>query len=214
MNRLHGLYAITDAEENDSEKICRDVEAALRGGARLVQYRDKSTDNARREQTARALLALARQYEALLIINDDARLAAKIAADGVHLGQDDMPLREARTLLGPAAVVGVSCYNQLPLAQQAAAAGADYVAFGRFFASRTKPHAVQAELELLRRAKRELDIPVVAIGGITLANARELIAAGADMLAVMDGLFGQPDIAATARRFQALFTPLPQQRHG
>ena len=203
--KLRGLYAITDANTRDPAKLLHDVTAALRGGARLIQYRDKSSDSALRETTGRALLALARQHAALLLINDDVPLAQAIGAHGVHLGQHDLDITEARRLLGPDAVIGVSCYNRFELAQQAAVAGADYVAFGRFFPSRTKPDAVPAGLELLRRAKRELVTPVVAIGGITLENAPPLIQAGADMLAVIDGLFGQADIEATARAFQALF---------
>ena len=204
-DRLRGLYAITDARETDPEQIARAVEQALLGGARLIQYRDKTEDASRRRQTAEGLRRLTRAHGALLIINDDVELAARSGADGVHLGQHDTALNDARARLGREAIIGVSCYNQFQLAQQAVAAGADYVAFGRFFPSRTKPDAVPADLDLLRRAKRELDVAVVAIGGITLDNAAPLVAAGADMIAVVDGLFAQADIRAAAERFQALF---------
>jgi thiamine-phosphate pyrophosphorylase len=138
------------------------------------------------------------------IINDDVALAAAIGADGVHLGRDDGDIAAARQQLRHG-IVGLSCYNEWPLAKAAAAAGADYVAFGAFFPSTTKPNAARAAPDLLKRSRQELDIPVVAIGGITPENGRDLIAAGADMLAVVQGVFGQPDIQAAARRYAALF---------
>jgi len=141
----------------------------------------------------------------LLIINDDVALAATCNADGVHIGQHDTELREARTQLGPQAIIGISCYNRFELAQQAAENGADYVAFGRFYPSKTKPDAVPASLDLLHQAKQELDVPVAAIGGITVDNAAPLLEAGADMLAVVDGLFGQADIRPAAQHYQTLF---------
>jgi thiamine-phosphate pyrophosphorylase len=172
---------------------------------RILQFRDKSDNTARRRQTGTALRALTRDFDALLIINDDVELAVATGANGVHLGRGDTDLRLARQALGSDAIIGVSCYNQFELARQAAAGSANYVAFGRFFPSRTKPNALHATLDLLRRAKRELDIPVAAIGGITVQNAIPLINAGARMLAMVDGLFGQPNIAATARRYNTLF---------
>ena len=203
--RLRGLYAITDARETDPQKIAHAVEQALLGGARIVQFRDKSDNRPRRLRSARALRELTRQHQALLIINDDVTLAAQSEADGVHIGRHDTELRKARSQLGADAIIGVSCYNQFLLAQQAAQAGADYIAFGRFFPSRTKPDAVPASLHLLQQAKQELDIPVVAIGGITTDNATPLIEAGADMLAVVDGLFAQPDIRAASEKLRKLF---------
>lgn len=205
-HRLRGLYAITDARATDPERLVRGVEQALLGGARVIQFRDKSNDRPHRLRTAQALRELTRRHQTLLIINDDVTLAAQVAADGVHIGRHDTGLHDARARLGPQAIIGISCYNQFKLAQQAAEAGANYIAFGRFFPSRTKPDAVPAGLDLLRRAKRELDIPVVAIGGITIDNVAPLIEAGADMLAVVDGLFDQPDIRAAAERFCQLFT--------
>lgn len=202
--RLRGLYAITDARETTPETIARTVEQALRGGAAIIQFRDKSCDHPRRLRTAQALRELTHQHHALLIINDDAALAATCNADGVHIGQHDTELREARAQLGPQAIIGISCYNRFELAQQAAASGADYVAFGRFYPSKTKPDAVPASPDLLHQAKQELDIPVVAIGGITVDNAAPLIEAGADMLAVVDGLFDQADIRAAAEQYRQL----------
>ncbi len=200
-----GLYAITDRELASGEGIIRQVEQALAGGVRAVQYRDKGTDRERRRQEARALLELCRSRCVPLIINDDPELAAAIGADGVHLGKGDAGILQAREILGPQALIGVSCYNHLDLALAAEAQGADYVAFGRFFSSSTKPDAVQADLALLREARPLLHIPIVAIGGITPENGGPLVAAGADMLAVIHGLFGQPDIRAACERFNTLF---------
>ena len=171
----------------------------------LVQYRDKSNNPALREQQAGELVELCNAHDARLIINDDVNLAARVGAHGVHLGRDDAGIDQARERLGDGAIIGVSCYNQWPLAQQAAAAGASYVAFGRFFASHTKPDAVQATPALLTQARRELDIPVAAIGGITAHNGAALIAAGADLLAVVQDVFAATDIREAAQRYQALF---------
>ncbi|MEW5756232.1 MAG: thiamine phosphate synthase [Pseudomonadota bacterium] len=204
MTILRGLYVITDRELL-ANRLIEAVEEALRGGARIVQYRDKGADQARREHEAKALLALCRRYHVSLLINDDVDLAQRVGADGVHLGQEDLALTEARARLGEQAMIGVSCYNRLDLAQAAQEAGADYVAFGRFFSSQTKPNAVQASLDLLRQAKRELRIPVAAIGGVTPENGRSLVEAGADMLAVIHGVFGPANIEATAARYAALF---------
>lgn len=203
---LRGLYAITDASLTPGPSLLDAVAAVLDAGAAAIQYRDKGIDRTRRERQACALLALCRAHAVPLIINDDVELAASVAADGVHLGRDDSSPREARARLAEGAIIGVSCYDDLERARRAARDGADYVAFGRFFPSRTKPQAAPADLNLLREAKAELQPPVVAIGGITPDNGAALIAAGADMLAVIEGIFGQPDPGAAARRFAALFT--------
>lgn len=202
---MHGLYVITDAALTPGDTLIPAVAAALRGGARVVQYRDKGTDAQRRTEEAAALVALCAAHDAQLIVNDDVELAAAVGAAGVHLGRDDPQLHAARRRLGVAAIIGVSCYNQLTRAEAAAAQGADYVAFGRFFPSRTKPDAVAATPELLSAARRALALPLVAIGGITPDNGAQLLAAGADLLAVIHGVFGQPDIEAAARRFAELF---------
>lgn len=204
--KLTGLYAITDATQSDVNKLIIDVEQALLGGARIIQYRDKSNNSQHRLKTAHALRELTRQHSALLIINDEVQLAKDSNADGVHLGADDASISAARAQLGPTAIIGVSCYNDFSLAKQAENNGANYVAFGRFFPSRTKPHATQATIEILQTAKRELDTPIVAIGGITAENAGELISAGANMLAVVDDIFSQGDIKAAALRYQTFFT--------
>jgi thiamine-phosphate pyrophosphorylase len=201
---LRGLYAITDERLSPPGRLLSDVEAALRGGARLIQHRAKSRVPSHEEE-ARALLALCHRYGVPLIINDDVALARRIGADGVHLGREDGSLAEARAALGAEAIVGISCYNQLERALEASAAGASYVAFGRFFPSRTKPEAEPAEPALLRKARARISLPLVAIGGITPENAHLLLAAGADVLAVIHGVFGQPDPEVAAQRYAALF---------
>lgn len=198
-----GVYALTP-ECADTPRLLHMVEAALKGGAAAVQYREKSGDVALRHEQASELLPLCRQYRVPLIINDDLRLADLTGADGVHLGREDAGLREARIILGPRRILGVSCYQSLDLARQAQADGADYVAFGSFYASPTKPQALRAPLALLLDAAG-LKLPVVAIGGITLDNAAELIEAGADSVAVISALFDAPDIEAAARALNRLF---------
>lgn len=203
---MRGLYAITSATLcREPKRLTHAVEAALAGGARLVQYRDKEADAAQRRATARALLGLCRDHNALFIVNDDVELALAIGADGVHLGAADLPLRQARRRLGGLATLGVSCANVLERAVAAQDEGASYVAFGRFFPSQTKPHAPQAEAALLRQARDKLHIPICAIGGITPANARPLIEAGAAMVAAVEGLFGAADVAGAARAYARLF---------
>ncbi|MCL5061242.1 MAG: thiamine phosphate synthase [Candidatus Thermoplasmatota archaeon] len=205
-----GIYAITP-ETADTERLLTQVEAALAGGVAAVQYRDKSDDVARRHEQASELAALCRRFRVPLIVNDDLRLADLCDADGVHLGRDDGSLREARLILGPKKFIGASCYRSLELAQTAQAAGADYVAFGSFFASPTKPAAPRADLDLLRGAARTLRVPIVAIGGITLANAPPLLDAGADSLAVLSALFDAPDIRAAAHALNQLFETESEQ---
>ncbi len=205
--KLRGLYAITDSELLKG-KLLPYVEAALKGGATLLQYRDKSSDEARRLREAEALRELCNRYGAALIINDDAELAARLGV-GLHLGQGDGSLSVARALLGRKAIIGGTCHAQLELAEAAAKEGASYVAFGRFFNSTTKPGAPAADAELLTAAKARINLPIVAIGGVTLDNAPELIAHGASMVAVVHGLFGADSAAEVERRaraFSALFT--------
>jgi len=199
-----GLYAITPDGLPDYVLLER-VEAALRGGARLVQYRDKQRAASGTEDTARALCGLCRRYDACFIVNDDLALALKVDADGVHLGGSDGDLAAARRTLGPGKLLGASCYADFELARNAVAAGADYVAFGAVYPSPTKPLAVRAPVELFARCRAELKTPACAIGGITLDNAPDVIAAGADLLAVITDLFAAPDIESRARAFQTLF---------
>jgi len=197
-----GLYAITDGPRPDLHAA---VERALEGGAAIVQYRDKTGDGERRRAEGADMLALCHRFGVPLIINDDVELAAIIGADGVHLGEHDGDIAAARTRLGAAAVIGVSCYDSLDRARQLAAAGAGYLAFGAFFPSPTKPFARQARADLLRDAKA-LGLPLVAIGGITPDNAQPLIEAGADFVAAISGVFAKADPCAAARRYADLFT--------
>lgn len=208
MSRLNkGLYAITDSRLIGA-RLLESVEAAIRGGAAVVQYRDKSDDHPRRAEEAGALQQLCRSHDVIFIINDDVELAAQIGADGLHIGQKDDSLNRARQRLGEDTIIGVSCYNRLELAQTAEQSGADYIAFGRFFSSNIKPDAVGAHLELLEQARKEINIPVVAIGGITAENGPQLVEAGADLLAVISDLFDRPtatEITAAAQRYQHIF---------
>ena len=201
---ISGLYAITP-ECADTESLVQQVRQALSGGVHLVQYRSKEGDVALRHEQANELLSLCRQFRVPLIINDDIRLADLTGADGVHLGKDDGSVREARLILGPDKIIGVSCYGDLQRAFDAEAHGANYVAFGSFFPSPTKPGATAAPLTLLHEAKCSLNIPIVAIGGISADNVTPLIEAGADAVAVISALFDSGDIGAAASRFAVLF---------
>ena len=204
--QLAGLYAIADTQYLDDAHLLPAVGEAIAGGTRIVQYRDKKHGAADRARQAGELASLCRKHGALFIVNDDVALAKQVQSAGVHLGREDASIEQARAQLGPQPIIGVSCYNDLARAVKAQAEGADYVAFGSFFPSRTKPQAVRAGLELLCAAKQKLHIPVVAIGGITHENGAHLLAAGADALAVIEGVFGQVDIRAAAQRFARLFT--------
>lgn len=200
-----GLYAIADTTYLDDVQLPVAAEQALRGGATTLQYRDKSSGVAQRERHARTLRSLCQRYRACFLVNDDVALAKAVDADGVHLGRDDSAIETAREALGHDRLIGISCYNDFARAERVVASGADYVAFGSFFPSRTKPNAVRADVSLLRDARARLRVPVVAIGGITVENGGQLIAAGAHALAVISGIFDQPDIEASARRYAALF---------
>jgi thiamine-phosphate pyrophosphorylase len=200
--RLAGLYALTPGLD-DTALLLAKVTAALAGGAAAVQYRHKAADAALRRMQASALARVHAARGALFLVNDDPLLAAAVGADGVHLGEDDPSIGAARELLGPDRLVGVSCYDDFERARAAVAAGADYVAFGSFFPSATKPAARCADVALLARA-RELDVPVVAIGGIDAGNARTLVDAGADALAVISDVFGHDDPADIMRAASAI----------
>ena len=202
--RLRGLYAITPGGLS-GERLIEQVDAALRGGATLVQYRDKQRDVTQQAEIARALRALCRQHGARLIVNDDLQLALAVDADGLHLGGSDGDLAAARRALGTGKLLGASCYADFELARQAVAAGADYVAFGAVYPSPTKPQAVRAPHALFARCRAELDVASCAIGGITAANGAALVAAGADLLAVITDLFEANDVAARAGDLAQLF---------
>lgn len=205
--QIRGLYAITDSTLLAQGRLFPYAEAALKGGARLLQYRDKSGDEARRLREAEVLRDLCERYGAQLIINDDAELAARLGV-GLHLGQQDGSLSAARALLGRKALIGATCHARLELAEQAVRDGASYLAFGRFFDSRTKPGAPAATPELLEQARARFNLPLVAIGGVTLDNAAGLIERGASLIAVIHALFAADSAAEVERRaraFSALF---------
>ena len=203
-----GLYAIT-ADGVAGDLVERQIEGVLRGGASLVQYRDKRSGADDRRQTAQALRALCHRHGARLIINDDVQLALAVDADGVHLGASDGDLAAARRALGPGKLLGASCYADFELARLAVAAGADYVAFGAVYPSPTKPQAVRAPHALFARCRAELNVASCAIGGITAANGAALVAAGADLLAVITDLFEANDVATRANDFAQLFAGDP-----
>jgi len=198
-----GLYAITQTDNKSGDAIINEVAAAIKGGAAVVQYRDKNPLDA--PFLARELVKICHRHSVPLLINDDIELAALVGADGVHLGREDGAVAQARKQLGNDAIIGVSCYDFVEQAVLAQAQGATYAAFGRFFPSSSKPLAAAARIETLRQAKLELTIPIVAIGGILPDNGAQLLAAGADLLAVIGGLFDhQPE--QSARAYQALFS--------
>ena len=205
MTHLTGLYAITP-DLGDSAELLRKVEAALEGGARALQYRNKAADPALRLEQARGLAQLCRAYRVPLIINDHLDLALEVDAEGLHIGAEDGSIAEARRQLGPDRILGVTCYRKIENALEAARLNASYVAFGGFFPSSVKGGSGGAPMSILAEAKRRTGLPVVAIGGITVENTPQLIAAGADSVAVITALFGAPDVRAAARRFGALFS--------
>lgn len=208
---FRGLYAITP-DWSDSRRLLETAEAILAAGCRWLQYRNKAASDCHRQEQAVALRRLTRKHGARLIVNDDLDLALFCEADGVHLGEDDGELAKARLRLdaaGPGRILGASCYQRLDLAEAAAEAGADYIAFGSFFASPTKPLAKRADPALLAAGKAKTGLPVCAIGGITPANAGELVAAGADLLAVISALYDTADPDKTTRHFLTLFEENP-----
>ena len=206
---LRGLYAITDPVLTPPTTLVSQVAAALRGGARIIQLRDKSNDFEQRLQLARRLRDLTREHGAIVIINDDVEICQEAEADGVHLGQDDMSLSMARAALGPDFIIGATCHGSLELAQQALEESADYLAFGRFFPSRTKPDAPPAALQEIADFIARCPVPAVAIGGITLNNAAPLLDAGFAMLAVVNDVFGHQDIEGQCRQYSQLFKDSP-----
>ncbi|OGA33232.1 MAG: thiamine-phosphate diphosphorylase [Betaproteobacteria bacterium RIFCSPLOWO2_12_FULL_62_13b] len=202
--KLAGLYAITP-DEPRTDILVDKVSQALRGGASSVQYRNKTAGPELRLEQGRALAALCRAAGAAFIVNDDVALALELGADGAHLGADDGDLAEARRRLGLDKLLGASCYNRIELAEAAAQAGVNYLAFGSVFSSSTKPGAVRAPLSLFAEARRSFALPLVAIGGITLQNASQVFAAGADVVAVISAVFDAADVAERAAGFTRLY---------
>ncbi len=202
---IRGLYAVTP-DEADTDLLVAKVEAALQGGISVLQYRNKLANHKLQTQQVRAILPLCRQYEVPLIINDSVKLCLTLDADGVHIGADDGNLKEIRARVGKDKIIGASCYNRFDLALAAQQAGADYVAFGACFASTTKPKAPVANLNLFSQARAQLTIPAVAIGGINLDNAIQVISAGAHSLAVINAIFNVPDVKSSTQQFTQLFS--------
>lgn len=200
-----GLYAITDSALHTGPALERAVRRAIAGGAKVIQYRDKSADADRRRTEAVMLVRLCRRHGVPMIVNDDVDLALSCDADGVHIGRDDLHLSAARSRLGNDSIIGVSCYNRLELARAAQGDGADYVAFGSMYSSPTKPDATRCEIATLEEARTCIHVPIVAIGGITPDNGGALLDAGVDLLAIVRGVFGHNDPGASARRYAQLF---------
>jgi thiamine-phosphate pyrophosphorylase len=200
-----GLYAITDSALHSGTALEQAVTRAIAGGAKVIQYRDKSEDADRRHAEAAMLVRVCRPYGVPMIVNDDVELALLTDADGVHLGHDDANLSAARSRLGNDYIIGVSCYNHVELAEAAQHNGADYVAFGSMFSSTTKPDTTRAEIAIVESARGRIHVPIVAIGGITPGNGASLLDAGVDLLAVVRGVFGHDDPAASARQYAQLF---------
>ena len=205
---IRGLYAVTP-DEADTDLLLAKVEAALQGGISMLQYRNKLADHKLQTQQARAILPLCRQYQVPFIINDSVKLCLTLDADGVHIGAEDGNLTEIRARMGQDKILGASCYDRFDLALAAQGAGVDYVAFGACFASSTKPNAPVANLSLFDQARTQLTIPAVAIGGITLTNAAQVIAAGADSLAVINAIFNATDVKSSTEQFTQLFRAQP-----
>jgi thiamine-phosphate pyrophosphorylase len=185
---LNGLYVITDEQLTPDETVHSYVEDALKAGASIVQYRNKTKSDEEVEQVCRTLQALCRNFNVPFIIDDRPHLAAKIGADGLHIGKDDMPIDEARKIF-PKGIIGVSCYGSIRKAKEAQEEGADYVAFGSFFPSPTKPHSGVISINVLHKAKEAVDIPVCAIGGIGQTNIHEIAATNIDMISVVSSAF-------------------------
>ena len=201
---IHGLYAIADTGSIDDALLIEKVRQVLAGGCRVLQYRDKSIDNAKRLKQAKELKLLCSKAGAVFIINDDADLARQVNADGVHCGRNDATVSETRNRY-PELMIGATCYNSLERATQAIEDGADYLAFGRFYPSATKPEATPATIEILRQASQQFDHPIVAIGGIIVENAEVLISSGASAVAVINGVFSSTDPYYNSQQFCALF---------
>ena len=199
-----GIYAITDCANTTEQELLEKSENILKTGIALFQYRNKESDQQKKKRLVQELQSLCHQYNVPFIVNDDVLLAKDISADGVHLGKDDGDIHLARKTLG-AKIIGISCYNDIDRATEAEKSGADYIAFGAFFTSITKPDAKKAEIDLVKQAKLQLSIPIVAIGGITPENAKQLIDVNIDYLAVISGLYSASDTIKATQNYNDLF---------
>jgi thiamine-phosphate pyrophosphorylase len=207
---LKGLYAITDKKLIPRKSFVEMVEKAIRGGAKIIQLREKDTPEEEIIRLGHGLLEVTRRYGVPLIINDSPKLAREIGADGVHLGREDPAIFEARGLLGSKAIVGVSCYGDIERGLRAEREGADYVVFGTPFFTPTKPDRKPTPFEVLREAKRKITkVPVFAIGGITKENTKLVLETGVDGIAVITSVFGSPDPEKAARDLARLLERNP-----
>jgi thiamine-phosphate pyrophosphorylase len=202
---MKGLYIVTP-DWDDTEALLRSTEAALRGGAVMVQYRHKTASPEQRKAQAQALLALCRRYQRPLIINDHVQLAIDLDADGIHVGGTDASVAQARAAVGAGKIVGASCYGDLELARKAHREGASHVAFGGFYPSRVKKYEVTTAHDIVSRSKTEIPLPVVVIGGMTIENSASLVAAGADMVAAISSVYTATEPEQAARGFTALWS--------
>ena len=210
MQKLQGLYVIVDAACIGTNEMISKTQEVLSAGVSIIQYRDKKNQATKKSQIAQQLRNITHDYQSLLIINDDVELACSIDADGIHLGKDDMAIELARKSLGQHKIIGASCYASFENAKPAIEASADYIAFGSFYPSPTKPHAPRAKIELLKRAKQTFSTPVCAIGGITTTNASDIYKAGADMIAVISSVF---NASSPSRAVQEYLTQIQPSQH-
>ena len=202
---ISGLYVLTHHDNSSCDDMLSDIEDVLKGGAKLIQFRSKTLNEQEKLKRACKLLELCNSFHIPLIINDDVFLCKEIHAHGVHLGQQDSHIKEARALLGEGKIIGATCHQSPDLAFEAKKSGADYIALGSFFASQTKVNASRASLDCIRSVKQACGLPIVAIGGINLDNASELLAHKVDALAVINGVLNADDIETQARQFTQLF---------
>lgn len=200
-----GLYVITDGDNPDTGELIEKSRRIVAAGVTALQYRDKHSEYPLRLKRATALQSICKKHGTLFIINDDIQLAKTLGADGVHIGRDDPDYYACRALLGDNAVIGVSCYNDLNAALDAEREGADYIAFGAFFATSSKQQTTPAPIALLTGAREKITIPIVAIGGITPENGGKLLSAGADILAVISGVYGASDPELAVKQYNQLF---------
>jgi len=205
-NKLYGLYVITDKKLIERDNFVETVEKSIKGGARIVQLREKGTSYDEIIMLAKELLKVTKKYDVPLIINDSPEIAKEIGADGVHIGGDDTSIEKARSLLGSEAIIGVSCYNQIERGLNAMKTGADYVAFGTPYNTPTKPDREPTPIEILNQAVKLIDIPIFAIGGITKDNAKPILETGVDGIAVITSVFGSPAPETAARELANLIS--------
>ena len=204
MHKLQGLYVIADAACLSKDEIISKTEEVLHAGVRIIQYRDKINPISNQKKIAKQLRELTQQYESLFIVNDHIEVALSCNADGVHLGKDDASIKQARNQLGDEKIIGASCYASFENAGLAIRATADYIAFGSFFPSPTKPNAPRASITLLTKAKKEFSTPICAIGGISPENAHQMINAGADMIAVISAVFNASSPSRAVQEYLAI----------